>query len=116
MFDVKKTLAWIAEQHEVRRAMKDLRKAGVGELIEMFELANRPSRIGTGIAFFAIGATCGAVAAILLSPRSGPEIRSDIANAVGTYRTKIAEGVSRVTKRNGHARRGENGIPSATGL
>ena len=107
MFDTTKLLAAIAAQPEVRKLVGSLRDKGVGDYLALMGLyPSARMMIVPGIGIFAAGAVCGAATALLLTPRTGEALRSDISELIQGLRAKIDEKVE--------ARSSDDGKPRAT--
>jgi gas vesicle protein len=61
------------------------------DILEALGLETRGSWIGAAATAFGIGLAIGAAGALLLAPKSGSELRDDLANRVGRMRERVRE-------------------------
>jgi gas vesicle protein len=61
------------------------------DILEALGLESRGGWIGTAAAAFGIGLAVGAAAALLLAPKSGSELREELANRVNRARERVQQ-------------------------
>lgn len=111
MIDWNKALEAVATAPPVKRFVSSMRDKGVAEHLIALGLANRRgSMLGPAIGFFAIGAVCGAAAAMLLTPRTGDAFRQDVAELFKNLGSKVNE---QVASRRAEAEERKNGAAAS---
>lgn len=89
--DWSKALENVAAMPEVKRMIAGARDKGLAEQLVKYGLAAaRPSMVMPAIGFFAAGAACGALAALMLAPRTGEAMRKDVAELVRGLGEKVS--------------------------
>lgn len=87
--NVKQALVALATLPEVKKMIEDVRSRGFEDVARSTGLVRGGGGSGAALGFFAFGAACGAIAAIVLSPRSGAAVRQDIAKAAAGVKEKV---------------------------
>lgn len=87
--DLTKVLAKVADHAEVRKLARRLRKMGLADHLANMGLVPRARMwVLPTVGLFATGAVCGAIAALLLTPRTGEALRKDIGELLGQLRAR----------------------------
>lgn len=71
--------------------LQDIRHLGKDDILDALGLMSRPTTASWllgALGFFAIGALCGAGAALLLAPKSGRDLRQDLGQRINRVRAK----------------------------